>query len=90
MSVSVRLHPYLRKFADGQKVVETAGQTVGECIDDLEVKFPGMQQRLLDKQGKLRSSWDIYVNWSSSDLDELAIPVKNGDEIIIVAVIAGG
>jgi len=90
MSVKVRLHPYLRKFARGQSEVEVSGHTVAECLDDLEAKFPGIKQQLLDEQGKLRSFYDICVNLRSSQTDPLAEPVKDGDELLIITVIAGG
>ncbi|MBM3166373.1 MAG: MoaD/ThiS family protein [Chloroflexi bacterium] len=90
MSVKVKLHPYLRKFAGGESVVEVSGHTVAECLGDLEAKFPGMKQQLLDEQGKLRSFYDICVNLQSSQTDPLSEPVKDGDELLIITVIAGG
>lgn len=90
MSIKVRLHPYLRKFAQGQSVVEVSGHTVAECLDDLEAKLPGIKQQLLDEQGKLRSFYDICVNLKSSQTDPLAELVKDGDELLIITIIAGG
>lgn len=90
MSVKVKLHPYLRKFAQGQSVVEVSGHIVAECLDDLEAKSPGIKQQLLDEQGKLRSFYDICVNLKSSQTDPLAELVKDGDELLIITIIAGG
>lgn len=90
MSVTMRIHPFLRQFSGGEKIVEVEGKTVGECIENLEVKFPGIKQHLCDKEGKLDNLWDIYVNAASSYPEELAMPVKNGDELIVVAVMHGG
>lgn len=86
----MRLHPYLRKFADGREVVQVVGRTIGECVDDLEAQFPGIKQRLCDEEGKLLSFYDIYVNSESSYPEELAKPVKDGDELTVVTLIAGG
>ena len=71
MSVKIRLHPYLKKFTHGQMVAEAVGQTIGECIDDLETQFPGIKQRLCDEQGKLLSYYDIYVKSLLRHLDKL-------------------
>ena len=90
MSVRVRLHPYLKKFTDGRQEVEAVGQTVGECIDDLETKFPGIKQRLCDQRGKLLTMYDIHVNGYSSYPEELAKPVKDGDELAILTFVAEG
>jgi len=86
----MRLHPYLRKFADGREVVQVVGRTIGECVDGLEAQFPGIKQRLCDDEGKLLSFYEIYVNSESSYPEELAKPVKDGDELTVVTLIAGG
>jgi hypothetical protein len=49
-----------------------------------------METRLFDKKGKLLSYVDIYVNLESSYPEELAKPVKAGDELSITLMIAGG
>jgi len=90
MSVTVRLHPLLRQFTNGEQVVEVEGTTIGECLDNLEQKFPGVKQHLLSKAGTLNDLWDIYVNSSSSYPEELALPVHDGDELNIIAMIQGG
>lgn len=90
VSVRVRLHPYFRRFTDGQDAVEAVGQTIGECIDDLGSRFPGIKERLCDEKGELLSFYDIYVNSQSCYPEELAKPLKDGDELTIVTIIAGG
>lgn len=90
MSVTVQIHPFLRKFTAGQKIVEVECRTVGECIENLGVKFPGIKQHLYDNEEKLHNLWDIYVNSVSCYPEELAKLVKNGDELIIVALMHGG
>jgi molybdopterin converting factor small subunit len=44
---------------------------------------------LFDKSGNLLNYVDIYVNGESSYPEELAKPVKDGDEIHITLIIAG-
>jgi molybdopterin synthase sulfur carrier subunit len=90
MSITIQLHPFLRQFANGQKIVEVIGKTIGECIDDLESKFPGIKAQLFDEQGKLTDLWDIYVNSESAYPELLSKPVKDGDELIILALVHGG
>jgi len=90
MSVRVRLHPCLRNFSDGRQEVEAVGQTIGECIDDLESKFPGIRQQLCDDGGKLLTKYDIHINGRSSYPEELAKPVKAGDELTILTFVAEG
>lgn len=90
MSVIVNLHPSLQRFTNGQATVKVEGNTVGQCLDGLVKQFPEIKSRLLDKKGKLLNYIDIYVNQESSYPEELAKPVRDGDEIHITLIIAGG
>ncbi len=87
------LHPDLCSAGLDYRTVEVTGGTVGECVDQLEARFPGIKQNLCDEDGQLRLSWDIYVNSESADphyLDRLAIPLKDGDVLTIDVVPADG
>jgi molybdopterin synthase sulfur carrier subunit len=90
MTVTVRIHPFLRNLTGGQEIVEVQGKTVGECFDDLEAKFPGIKRQICDLEGKLVDPWEIYVNSTSSHPEGLAKPVQEGDELAIMALILGG
>ncbi|MBU2497628.1 MAG: MoaD/ThiS family protein [Proteobacteria bacterium] len=90
MSVKVHLHLTLRRFADGQEVVDVEGRTVGECLKELVKKFPDMGSSLFDKKGGLINIVEVYVNLESAYPDELAKPVKDGDKIHLTLMLAGG
>ena len=90
MSIRVRLHPFLQNLAGGREVVEVTGHTTGECIEDMEGRFPGIKQQIRDKQGQLRRYCEILVNSKSTYPKELTTPVKDGDQIDIVIFAAGG
>jgi molybdopterin converting factor small subunit len=90
MGVRVKMHQTLRHLTNGQATAEVHGTTVGECLHDLVKQFPGMEKRLFDKKGRLLNYVDIYVNLESSYPEELAMPVKDGDELSITLMIAGG
>lgn len=90
MSVKINVHPALHHFSDGQEVVEVNGGTVGECLGQLMVRFPDIKQGLFDREGRLLNYVDIYVNGESAYPEELARAVKDGDELHISLVIAGG
>jgi molybdopterin converting factor small subunit len=90
MNVRINLHPNLSQFTNGWAIVEVSGSTVGECVDQLVKQFPRVKRMLLGKDGKLLNYVDIYVNGESSYPEELAKPVKDGDELHITIIIAGG
>ena len=59
-------------------------------IDDLETKFPGIMAKLLDDKG-VRRFVNIFVGDEDIRfMDGTSTPVSDGDEISIIAAIAGG
>ncbi len=90
MSIKVKLHPILQKLAGGQEVVEVTGHTTGECLENLESRFPVIKQMIRDNRGQLRRYCEILVNSESTYPKELTTPVKDGDQIDIVIFVTGG
>jgi molybdopterin converting factor small subunit len=90
MSIKVRLNPILKSLAGGQEVVEVSGHTTGECLEDLESRFPNIKKMIRDKRGQLRPYCNILVNSQSTYPKELTTPVKDGDQIDIVVFVTGG
>ena len=41
----------LQSLTDGEDKVEVSGATVGEIIDNLEARFPGVKERLVHRWG---------------------------------------
>ncbi len=88
---TVRIPASLRTFTQGQEDVQAPGATVGEVINNLEPRYPGLKSRILDDKGALRR----YVNLFHNDedvrfLQALATPVKDADKISVIPAIAGG
>ena len=90
MSVKVSLHGTHRQFTDGLEVVEVQGETVGDCLDHLAQEYPGIGEALFEKKGKLRNHIEVFLNLKTTFPQELAVPVKDGDEIHVVVMLAGG
>ena len=90
METIVRIPAPLRMLTGGKDEVPASGGTVGEVINDMEKKHPGIKDRLLDDKG-VRRFVNIYVGEEDVRfLKGLATPLKNGDQISIVPAIAGG
>ena len=90
MSVKVNIHPSLVHLTGGHAVVEVNGSTVGQCLEQLVARFSEIKGWLFARNGKLNGVIEIYVNSKSSYPEELAMPVKDGDELHIIAIIIGG
>ncbi len=90
MSVKVSLHATHRQFTGGRETVEVQGETVGDCLDHLARQYPGIGEALFDKKGKLRPHIEVFLNLQTTYPQELAMPVKDGDEICVAIILAGG
>ena len=90
MGLKVNIHQSLYQFTNNQGIAEVNGSTVGQCLEHLVKQFPGIDKELFDKHGKLLNYVNIYVNGESTYPEELAKPVKDGDELSIIFIIAGG
>lgn len=90
MSISVYIHSTHRCHTDGNEVVEVEGDYVGDCLQAVADRYPGMRDKLFDDKGDLSKLLEIYVNLESAYPDELKKPVKAGDEIYLTLLLAGG
>ena len=90
MGITVKLHPFLQKYADGEEKVEVKGKTVGECFRYMVRKYPALEKHLYYKRGKLFGYFDVYLNGMGIYPENLKKQVKDGDAITINVYIAGG
>ncbi len=90
MNVTIRIPTPLRTLTAGQDAVSASGKDVAAVIDDLDVKYPGIKDRLVDDKG-LRRFVNLYLGDEDIRfLDGLKTELKDGDELSIVPAIAGG
>ncbi|MGF1724752.1 MoaD/ThiS family protein [Photobacterium nomapromontoriensis] len=90
MSVSIHIPTILRALTNDQKTVTTSGETVQDIIDNLDIDFPGIKDRLTSG-GEVHGFINVYVN--DDDIrfgDGLTTGVKAGDAITILPAVAGG
>lgn len=91
MPVNVRIPTPLRKLTNNEEVVEVQPGTIGSAITELQSKFPGIQERLVDESGEVRRFVNVYVNEEDIRfLKNRETPLNDGDEISIIPAIAGG
>lgn len=91
VSVRVRLPTILRSYASGQSTVDASGSTVGEVVDDLVGRFPGMGGHLKSPEGGLHRFVNVYVNDEDVRYQGgLDAKVGEGDEVSILPAVAGG
>lgn len=87
----IRIPGPLRRLADGESVVEVDAADLRSAIDQLDRRYPGFRDRLLDAEGRPRQFVNIYLNDEDVRLgDGLDAKVGEKDEISIVPAVAGG
>jgi sulfur-carrier protein len=79
----VRIPPTLRTATGGEREVPASGGTIGEILDDLTTRFPGLE-------GQLQYA-NVYVDGEDiRTLNELETPVRDGATVILLPAMAGG
>jgi MoaD family protein len=89
MPIEVKVTSVLQKLT-GAKVVQGDGGTITELLSDLDGKFPGFKNQIM-QDGNLHRFVNIYLNDEDIRyLEQLNTPLKEGDSISILPALAGG
>ncbi len=91
MAVTFSLPTVLAKLADGHSNIQATGSTLGDVVADIAGRYPRLAPRLRDKEGGPYPFVTFYQN--DEDIrfrSGFSTPVREGDEITVVAAIAGG
>jgi len=91
MPVKVRIPTPLRKLTNDEELVTVEATTIGDAITELQTKYPGIKERLVDESGEVRRFVNVYVNEEDIRfLQNKETVIKDGDEVSIIPAIAGG
>lgn len=88
--VKVVVPPPYRGPTRGEAEIAVDGDTVRECLEEVEARYPGFAELIWAPEGKLHRFVRLFLNEQSVDPAALDIPVQQGDEITLLAAIAGG
>jgi molybdopterin synthase sulfur carrier subunit len=90
-TIAVLIPTPLRRFTNGESRVAGQGSTVAELLDNLDVAFPGLTERVREDDGQIRRFVNIFVNGSNiRELDGAETALRPGDEVGIIPAMAGG
>jgi hypothetical protein len=87
-TVAVRLAPLLHPYTAGAGSVQATGATLGEVLDDLDRRFPGLRFRVVDEHDRVRRHMRCFVD--EVDARDCAASVRSGQEVYIVGALSGG
>lgn len=74
-------------FPQAERRLELAAGTVGEMVDMLEARWPGMRDRLCDSTPAIRRHINVFVGGRRASL---ATPLPPGADVFILTAISGG
>ena len=86
--VAVELAPLLHSYTGGRGRLSAEGNTLGEVLDDLDRRYPGVKFRVVDEQGQTRPHVRFFVNQDA--VRKLEAPLAGGDRVYIVGALSGG
>jgi molybdopterin synthase sulfur carrier subunit len=90
MAIEVRIPTILRSYTGGQKSIEGSGATLDELFADLDGRYGGLRERLIDDAG-LRRFINVYLNDEDVRfIGGLSASVSDGDTITVLPAVAGG
>jgi len=90
MAIEVRIPTILRSYTGGQKSIEGMGSTLDELLADLDGRYGGLRERLVDDAG-LRRFINVYLNDEDVRfIGGLSATVSDGDTVTVLPAVAGG
>jgi molybdopterin synthase sulfur carrier subunit len=91
MAAHIRIPTPLRRLTNGERIIEVQGADLGQAIDELDRRFPGIRGKLLDEQGDVLRFVNIFVDEQDIRfLGGLRTPLTTNAEVSIVPAMAGG
>jgi molybdopterin converting factor small subunit len=91
MAVTFSLPTVLARLADGHSTIEADGTTLGDAVAQIADRCPAHAPRRRDPDGGPYPFVTFYLNDEDIRFQNgFATPVAEGDEITVVAAIAGG
>jgi sulfur-carrier protein len=89
--VRVLLPRSLQAYWEGGGSVEVEGRDLGEVLAALSRARPGLAERVLDDQGRVRRHVLVFVNQEAvGHLAPASVPVRDGDVVHILPAVSGG
>ena len=81
----------MKFYVENKTEFKVSGGTVGELVEDLLERYPGLKSHLVDSNGDLRRYFNFFVNGVHvRELQGMETPLKEDDKVILIASAAGG
>jgi len=89
--VSVEFTPVLKRFFPNLKTENLEADTVGNLIIEIDRKYPGIKNYIVDETGHLREHVQVYIGEEPVNKDnQLQEKLSSDDKVLIYQAISGG
>ena len=75
-------------YTGGATRVEAPGDTVGEVLEDLDRRYPGLKFRVVDEQDRVRKHMRLFIG--QEETRSVSAPLTESDELLIFGALSGG
>lgn len=88
---TIKFTANLKRFYPELSEIEMDSLDLNEILDELESRFKGLKDYVVDEQGQLRKHVNIFIGDELiQDRIKLSDAVKSTDEIYIMQALSGG
>jgi molybdopterin synthase sulfur carrier subunit len=88
---TIRIPTPMRRYTNGERLVTVSAATLAAAVEELDGRFPGVRERLVDAEGRLHHFVNVFVDEEDVRLLQgLATPLTEGAEVAIIPAMAGG
>lgn len=87
---SVYIASSLSQYAEGERFLVLQGSTVEDVLHGLTDRYPRFGNYVFDGEGSLRPHVNLFCNARVVPRTDLNTSIQDGDELAIIAAIAGG
>ncbi|MEL7566855.1 MAG: hypothetical protein AAGU27_18510 [Dehalobacterium sp.] len=87
--INIKIPYPLRPLCGGRTHVEGTGETLGDLIMDLSLRYPGIDEMLIES-GELKGYIHVFAGGGSGQLRSLSDSLNGISELIIMMAVAGG
>lgn len=81
----------LKRFYPDLEPLEVSGKTVSEVLNEVEVRYAGLRDYIVDENGTLRKHVNIFIgNEMVKDRERLLDELVEKDEVYVMQALSGG
>lgn len=88
---TIRIPTPMRRYTNGDRLVKISAATLAAAIAELDRRYPGLQERLVNGDGRLHEFVSVFVGEEDVRLLQgLQTPLDDHSEVSIIPAMAGG